>query len=667
VGAGHEFWVQRPSLSVLLRLRELRISRDPAAIRFREGTPRLFFRLASRLLLPGWSAAPAGKALNEYEEGGRFPAHLRAESHALELAEILAEECAGTETFRRLAAALPADKARLAVKTRVFEEIIQPVFLHHQARCRARETGVRTTTLIPDSGLARSLCVRASRPEAPLEVFPERLALRRLKRPFKELLCALCSLPQKILSSIQGRPRDRYPVGVYYGEGVDRTRRSNLFWHHPDIVPARDILVFHDQGMDYPLPVTPELTAALRREGFGVAGLRPDPLSPFGYWHPPFSGTRRRLRSRAKLGTVRAEAPLEDWLLDLAGELIDKAAYWMDVFEAFGVRVIVDGTSWAEQAPERGIAIAALGGIQVGKQRSDGSCGRSMPYVRLCPHHVYFCWNAGMGECREIMQAVDSLLVSGFPQDDLFPDTAEIDPALRQAKKKAAEPFVIALLDNIPGPKAAYSARLVDAFYAAFTRLAEEDPDILLTAKPKKPDNLRACSPETLRRIARLRGAGRFLLERNVSARLPTSMMPGVDIAVGLGLSSAVTEIAIAGWKGVHFENVLPERHPFYSWGEGRLITGDLDALLRSLRERRGSPAGTPALGDWSSLISRLDPFHDKKAGRRVGLFIRDLADSLRAGHGRERALADAINAYRDANGKDAVLWSQGDPLRPAS
>jgi hypothetical protein len=140
-------------------------------------------------------------------------------------------------------------------------------------------------------------------------------------------------------------------------------------------------------------------------------------------------------------------------------------------------------------------------------------------------------------------------------------------------------------------------------------------------AKEKKAgylDRIEGLAPK-LREAA---STGRFTRFEDPLGKLPVTASEGADISVGVGISSAVIEAAIAGGRSVHCDIAGHGFHPYYKWGRDKLIFDDMDKLITALNEYRDSGKGSSDIGDWSSYLDRIDPYRDGRAGERVGIIL---------------------------------------------
>ena len=125
----------------------------------------------------------------------------------------------------------------------------------------------------------------------------------------------------------------------------------------------------------------------------------------------------------------------------------------------------------------------------------------------------------------------------------------------------------------------------------------------------------------------------------NVYGRLPSEAAFAADMAVGIGVSSALSEAVIAGRRGANCDLTKVHSHPYYQWGYNKIIFDDIDKLMDVMRRFKEDPESEPGFGDFSAVIDRLDPFRDGQAGKRVGTYMRWFLEAVDAGNGRETAL----------------------------
>jgi hypothetical protein len=191
------------------------------------------------------------------------------------------------------------------------------------------------------------------------------------------------------------------------------------------------------------------------------------------------------------------------------------------------------------------------------------------------------------------------------------------------------------------------------ALYRSMLEWVIGDGRIGLIIKSKKPAVL-ASIPEVLPLLEKAIATGRCVRMENEWGRLPTDAASAADISVGAGISSAVIESVIAGYRGVHYDMTRLRSHEFYSWGYGRLVFDDLGKMMEALKKfASGTDEG---IGDWSKYVDKLDPYHDGRGGARMGIYMKDLLDSIDSGATRDEAIGHADRSFMDKWGNDKVI-----------
>ena len=149
---------------------------------------------------------------------------------------------------------------------------------------------------------------------------------------------------------------------------------------------------------------------------------------------------------------------------------------------------------------------------------------------------------------------------------------------------------------------------------------------------------------------------GRCLVLAESLGRLASDAAHPADIAVGIGISSAVIEAVIAGCKGIHYDVSGLQSHTFYKWGYKKVIFDDIDKMMVSLKRYKENPNNEPELGDWSLHLDELDPFRDGRGGERIGTYIHWLLEVFNKGGSRDEAIQYANKLYSEQWGGDKII-----------
>ena len=487
--------------------------------------------------------------------------------------------------------------------------------------------------------------------------WPSRAALGRLRRKPGQLLRHLSRVSAPTPSSRPTTPNEP-TIAVHYIHGIDPARRQDLFWFPTSFVDPGRVLVFIDnirvanRGGPVPAAVLKQIEASgmnwLCLESGAVSS---NDASGSG-WSPP--GRSNSLLTQFKSLTVAASGPTEHWLVQVAKRLLSEIDYWVAFYQSFNVKVHVDVAGTKELYVAQNIALDLSGGVRIGWQRSEFRM-EDAGEIGEFPNHVHFTWNTrGKDEAEITRSRINSVIVSGFPFDGAWQSSA-VCQQLRASVTSNGARFVVALFDNSFVWYGLVSKTGVAKFYAAFLHWVLSDPQIAVLNKSKKPeilDSLKEIRPLMIQAEA----TGRWLNLADVFGRLPSDASRGADMSVGIGISSAITEAAIAGGKGIHYDHSPKYSHSLYQWGYEKVVFDDLDNLMASLKRYKLDPTSEPDLGDHSHMMDEMDPFHDGHSGDRIGYYIGRLLASFDAGVDRDQAIQEANTQYAARWGPENVI-----------
>jgi hypothetical protein len=244
---------------------------------------------------------------------------------------------------------------------------------------------------------------------------------------------------------------------------------------------------------------------------------------------------------------------------------------------------------------------------------------------------------------------------TGYSNDVIFSRKKIDAEKLKSSLRSRGVNYSIALFDNAHGSDIAHSTANMEKFYLAFLTWLLEDADLGILIKSKKPSVLRGL-PKVLSVLEKAEATGRCVRLGDEFGRLPIDASLASDISVGIGISSAVIESAIAGCRGIHCDLTNFRSHEFYQWGYERIIFDDLDRLIRAIKYDKSDRADCPELGDWTPFLDRLDPFHDGHAGERMGAYLRWCIEGFDEGLDRDEVIRRASEKYKDQWGSDKAV-----------
>jgi hypothetical protein len=466
------------------------------------------------------------------------------------------------------------------------------------------------------------------------------------------------------LTSLKPCPNEKSCIAVHYAEGIDLKRRSDLFWYQGSMIDAKRVIIYFDRSYNH--SITKEHTRQIESMGMRWLSLcwRGDvPFSIRNVWRPPLKKYHLLVTFREENAHCLKEISMtEKWLFKAGIDLLNDIGYWQAFYQMFNVKIHIDAVEGGLQNIAQNIALDFVGGICVGKQRSEWTALIS-DLVGCYPDHVFFSWNCQSPTyLQKNKNENDYCIISGFPFDSTFSEKRSKNLHIRKSLHDRGVKFVIALYDNMYGDDNCFSKAMMLSFYKNFLEWVIEDREVWLVIKSKKPQILNNMT-EIRNLLIEANSTGRCVLMDNEYGRLPSEAAFVADIAVGIGISSALSEAVIAGCRGIHCDLTKSYSHLFYyKWGYKKIIFDDIDELMAALRRFKENPQNEPCLGDFSPAIDQLDPFRDGRAGERAGTYMRWFLEAVDAGEIRDRALQWANERYAKDWGVDKVIEMQSIP-----
>jgi len=441
-------------------------------------------------------------------------------------------------------------------------------------------------------------------------------------------------------------------IAVHYREGVDFSRRSDIFWNDHGLVDPNRLLILIDgsrsayQGRRVPEEVLRVIEDAGMRWVCLEDGQVTRSMAPI--WDQNHSD--ESLQRQFQKGLAAASGPIEQWAESASKWLLREIDQWVSFFAHFNVKVLVDVAGALDRHMAQSIALDLTSGARVGWQRSEQMVPEGT-YIGHHSNHAYFTWNTRtLAEPAADRQHLGPALVSGFPYDKAWQEGGA-PQQLRQNMVGSGVRFTVALFDNMIMREYHLSKKMIEEFYRSFLDWVLADPRVGVITKSKKPSILEALT-EIQGPMAEAEATGRWVNLTDVFGRLPSDASRAADISVGIGISTAASEAVAAGGRAIHCDLTAMRSHSFYQWGYEKVVFDNMDRMMNALKRYMADPASEPGLGDFSSAMDQIDPFCDGKAGERIGSYIANLLQSFDSGLNRDQAIQKANEDY-------ALKWGQ--------
>jgi hypothetical protein len=424
-------------------------------------------------------------------------------------------------------------------------------------------------------------------------------------------------------------------IAVELVEGADPGRKCDAFWlADGSIDPARVLFVVEPHNRN--LVNVDENIAAVAALGARIVTV--DPLmrrAGLAYWRPgalpAWSG---RLRARLR----QPGSGIERWLAQSLQRLAQRVGFWEAFFSDHGVQAVQQFTEFSDETVAKRIAIDRLGGIELGKQRSQFFERASAAFYFR--HEAAFVWHRNAvpflqsGDTRT-RYAIETGYVYEHQIDTLRPEGA----ALRRRLADNGATTVMAVFDSQTHPNTHFSYEDLRQFYRAVLGLAAARPGLGLVIKSKKPGIIASLEQQAAALDA-LVAAGRcIIIDRPLTSMMPAAL--AADVAIGFPASTAACEAALAGCRVFMYDPSRSALHPWAAEG-AQVMFDDIEAFTAAVA-RALDAAAAGAKGMPRARLLEVDPFLDRGAARRAGGFIDAFLSARSAGADKGAALAAAL------------------------
>lgn len=431
-------------------------------------------------------------------------------------------------------------------------------------------------------------------------------------------------------------------VAVELVEGVDPHKKADAFWLADRAVDPQQALFIFERGNRSFLDIDKEI-ASIKQLGaravaldYSVSANGEIPL-----WVPP--------RAPKWLNAYHAvftqpQSPLDRWLMRVLKDFGDAVWRWESFFRHFNVAVYQHFTEHSPDIAARRLAIDRLGGIEVGKMRSQFFDRSSAGFY--FQHEIAFVWHDNVKKILEYGRTRTSEVIGvGYIWDHLFSLMVDEAQRLRRRLKRPEINMVLTIYDNWPHINGVLSLAHLETFYAHIVLLAQKHKNVALLVKTKKPQILELM-PHIKVSLHLLEKEGRCLvLDKSLASIVPAALAS--DLVVAIPASTAACEAALSGKSVLMYDPGGGLAHPLSGVDNGIIYT-DIDRFTSAL-ENYLLGTDSMAKANVTPYINKIDPFCDGGAARRVAAYIAGFLEAKRRGLGKQPALDAARHRYSES------------------
>lgn len=463
-----------------------------------------------------------------------------------------------------------------------------------------------------------------------------RLALRAryrdLRRRVRTLIPAAGTGPVSKLDSDAGT------IAVELVEGVDPEGKCDAFWlSGKTIDPAQVLFVLESTNRS--LVDVGHAIGAARALGSRIIAVDDFGTKVEGVhtWRPAkLPNWSQDLDSELK-GAPRGP---RRWLAAALSRLSRRGGFWEAFYRENGVQVVQQFTELSDETAIKRIAIDRVGGIEIGKMRSQFFEVSSAAF--LFRHEVAFAWHGAVESIlKHVNAGTNFLVVTGYVYDFLLGSLKTEANSLRQELTNPAVKVVIVVFDNHSHAYSHSSVADLEDFYRAIISIAKKRPEVGLIVKSKKPEIL-AMIPQLADELRELIGVGRcIVLDKPLTSVVSAAIAS--DVAVGFPASTAACEAALADCRVVMYDPSRAHGHPWTNPAFG-IVHETIESFVAMVNTAIGD-IGHGRRGMPRERLLEIDPFLDGSAGSRAAMFIGSFLDARSAGRSKAESLQAAVSA----------------------
>ena len=335
---------------------------------------------------------------------------------------------------------------------------------------------------------------------------------------------------------------------------------------------------------------------------------------------------------------------------------------WECLFKKLDTKIYVTHYLWSPHCIAASVAIKNNGGISVMLQTSFYECAAANS-ITVCD--IMFLFSNYNYLQNLLGSQIQYSIASGYLRDFTFATYKANAVNLRTELIENGAKKIICFFDQGSSDDSRWSMghNISKCGYELLLKKVIEVKWLGLIIKPKKPTLLSNKLGDVSSLLNKALKTGRcFIFSSNDEILVKNFESPPAlaayasDLAIHDTLVSgtAGVEAALTGTPTVFFDNYGFSKSLFCQSNDGNIVFNDWNYLWSILWEHF-TENPVPGLGDWSSIVEKIDPFNDGEAAERMGTYLSWLIQGFEQGFDRETILADAAERYCRQWGNDKI------------
>ncbi len=310
-----------------------------------------------------------------------------------------------------------------------------------------------------------------------------------------------------------------------------------------------------------------------------------------------------------------------------------KTMYWKSIYKKLNIDItwsmadsIGDGVMKAQALRERD-------GLYMGSHWSNFPLDQS---TMAKYYDIFFPWSKHYTVNIFSHYQYRAIFGVGYPADYCFKFYKNTP------KSTLSKDFVISFHDNVLRNDLPHTFSMWLKIYSMFVELTKEHHNLKIIFKPKRLNELNMIASK-LDSFKGLLDKGVFKVSQGKFDAMPCEVSATSDLAIGMGISSAVAEVCFFGVTSFHADLAGFDNN-FGKLGFGKIVFQDVKVLKNAIKKQINGNGIT--LSECRNLHRTLDSFQDGEAYKRTGNIIEQAHNLLSSGIGSE----EVINNIRNRN-----------------
>lgn len=486
------------------------------------------------------------------------------------------------------------------------------------------------------------------------------LMIIRVLQLFYLLIKNLClSILSPLKENVSEEKNAQLKVGVFYAQGADLNKRSDLFWLPQSGINPKDVVVYF---LSPKYPPTTNRINELKQLGvdrFSLIKIKDkrisndaDKVERFFYFYKKSLITAIQ-QAVTIFRNTKINSLIELWQAERFLWLLTRVSLFEALFQACRIRIHFGLFSEDEQnLMAVHIALKKLNGVDTYMHWSHHPEGQLMP-----AHDVYFSWGPYFRTMFEKFgHGIANLVYTGYQFDDKFETLKKEASTLRDQLHLKKIKFIISFFDNSYWEGGWFSKESLIKINKELLKKVVQNKEWGIIIKPKRATSLKLGSDEEVDALINdlIREGRCILLDKG---ELPTLAALASDLVIGFGaFSTPATETALANIPVIVYDPSCQFSHALYKEKLKNVVFNDVSQLIQFMDDFALRKLVKVSDRDYNMLLTFIDPFRDSQSAKRTGRFIRDLLEALKQNKSDCEAIEFALKNFVNKYGRDNII-----------